>query len=284
MITSHPALLVAGCALGIFALYRLVFWTVQAFLVMRPGHITPTPSTLSILLRVLLGRLMLFLFTGPVTVIGASNTDFFGRLIAFGPHQTQRDALVALWLMGARPTRYFIADNQARGMLSWLVAYTGGIVVYTDSPTASAAAMLAAIRAMRTEKNASFVIFPQGMLKPDNVLNRVDYKNGTVLLGKYMSRDSEGKASYLPFAIHYDRDPAHATPFHRALNKCGIKWFRRFYGETVYRLYIVVGAPIPTEIMPDDLDAATDAIFDQSCVLTLQAQRLAAGFKPDDRK
>jgi 1-acyl-sn-glycerol-3-phosphate acyltransferase len=280
MITFHGALLVAGGAWGLFALYRLGFWTIQAYRVMSPGYLTPPPTRTSIVLRVLLARLVIFLFVGPFKVKGSTNTDYFGRLIAFGPHQTERDALIALWLLGARQVRYFIADNQVHGILRFLVAYTGGIVVHTDRPGAAAAALLAARRAMKQEPDTSFVIFPQGRLVRENTLRRSDYKEGIATLGFFMSKDSKLPVSYMAFAIFYDRDPAHATVFHRRLEKCGIKGFRSFFGEVVYRAFAVVGAPVPTEIMPESREQTTDALFTQTVIVAMQTQRLADEYKP----
>jgi 1-acyl-sn-glycerol-3-phosphate acyltransferase len=268
-------LLLAGCALALYMAYRVAFWIAEGNRVLSPGHVAPRPSLTSRFLRLVLGRLLLFLFVGPVRVIGARNFDFFGRFIALGNHQTERDALVTLWLMGARPLRYFIANNQASGFRAPIVAYTGGIVVHPE-PTAAAASLLAAIRVLKKEQDCSFVLFPQGRLIPNNKLLRQDFHPGVVMLGKKTSKNSEDPVAYLPFGIFYDRNPAHADAFHRVVNRwMGIKNFRKFFGDITYGAVIVVGAPIPVEILPADTQKATDILFEQVCTLAQRAELIA---------
>jgi 1-acyl-sn-glycerol-3-phosphate acyltransferase len=274
MFSVYNVLLLAGSALGIYLLYRLVFWLSEGARIMRPGHISQRPGIISRFLRFTLGRLLVFFFIGPVKVIGEANLGYFGRLVALGNHQTERDAIVALWMMGGRPLRYFIASNQAGGLRAPIVAFTGGIVVHSERPNAAAAALSAAIHAMRREPDASFIIFPQGALNRDNELRRKDFKAGSAKLANLTAKVSEKPVAYLPFGIYYDRNPANASRVHRVITRwIGIKNFRKFFGEITYGAVIAVGAPIPVELLPEDAEKATDTLFEQVRVLSLLAQR-----------
>jgi 1-acyl-sn-glycerol-3-phosphate acyltransferase len=268
----HSPLLMAGSVLVLYFVYRFCFWVYHGFRVMKPGHTPPKPTLLSRFLRLILGRFFVWLFVGPIRVIGETNLGYFGRLIALGNHQTERDSLLALWMMGARPMRYFIAHNQAGGIRSPLVAYTGGIVVH-DKPTSAAAALLAAIKTMRREDDASFMIFPQGELNRHNNIVRKDFKPGTAFLARKVAEKSTTPVAYLPFGIAFDRNPEHATPFHRRMNRWGITGFRKFFGEVVYGGVVVVGSPIPVELLHCDHVKATDALFEQVSILSQQAHR-----------
>jgi len=268
----HSPLLMVGSVVATYLFYRLCFWVYLGFRVMKPGYAPPRGTLTSRILRVLLGKFFAWLFVGPIRVIGETNLGYFGRLIALGNHQTERDSLLSLWMMGARPLRYFIAHNQASGIRSPLVAYTGGIVVH-EKPNSAAAALLAAIRTMRREEDASFMIFPQGQLNRQNILVRTDFKPGTAFLARKVAEKSKTSVAYLPFGIAFDRNPEHATPFHRRMNRLGFKGFRSFFGEVVYGAVIVLGSPIPVEVLPCDHDKATDKLFEQICILSEQAHR-----------
>lgn len=202
---------------------------------------------------------------------GAGNLDYYGRLVALGSHQTERDSLVMLKMMKDRPLRYFIAVNQVQGWRAPLVAFTGGIVVHPGTAQ-SARALRAAIRCMRSEADTSFVVFPQGMLVPNNVLLRADFRAGVVVLAAKTAEQSIMPVAYLPFAIYYDRDPAHADAFHRFVNRMGWRNFRSFFGEVTYGAVLVIGQPVAAEILPRDRDEAMDALFEQVQNLCARAE------------
>lgn len=262
---------------GVLAVYigrKIAFWRTEGVRVLTPGYLTPPPSLMARLAQSLVSRALIFFSVGKVRVVGAQNLKYGGRAIAYGNHQTERDAVLSFWMMGTRQKRYFIAVNQAQGWRAPLVAWTGGIVVDRASKYSAAHALKSSILSMTNEPESSFVIFPQGRLIPDNVLRREDFFPGIALLGEKVSAKSEMEVGYLPFAVYYDRDPAHATWIHRALNHIGWKSFRKFFGEVTYGAVVVIGEPIPVDVFPDDTRKATDMLFARLVELNAKAEQI----------
>lgn len=266
-------LLLVGSGILILAARRVLFWRAEGKRVLTNGYVPPLPGWFARFVRCCLGRLFVFLYIGRLRIIGAHNVKYRGRFIVLGNHQTERDAVLVPYLMGMRQARYFIAKTQSLGWRAPLIAFTGGIVVEHASKRGPVAALSAAIKTMIAEPRTDFVIFPQGKLVRDNKLERADFFPGVALLGRKVADKSPcdcAEIAYLPLAIYYDRDPSHATWFHRLMNAFGFRNFRRFFGEVIYGAVVVVGEPIPVECLPEKPESATDELF--NCIVTLSAR------------
>ena len=260
---------------GACAIRRAFYWKAEGERVLKPGYLTPPPSLAARFVRWVFSLTFKFLFVGPVRIIGAHNLKYPGRVIVLGNHQTERDSLLSLYLLGLREARYFIASNQATRTRAPFVAFTGGITVDREQPRGPASALSSAIKAMIKEEESSFVIFPQGRLVRTNELKREDFFPGVVLLGRKVGEKSDASVAYLPFGVYFDRDPANASPFHKAMIRLGWKSFRKIFGEVVYRAVIVVGEPIPVRAMPRDPEKATDVLFERIVELSTRAAEAA---------
>ena len=265
---------------GAYVVHRAFFWKAHGTRVLKPGYLTPRPSLTARFVRWIFSQSFKFLYVGPVKIIGAHNLKYPGRIIALGNHQTERDSLMSLSLLGLRAARYFIAANQVTDLRAPFVAFSGGITVDDQDPRGPAAALLAAIKVLIKEDDSSFLIFQQGRLVRTNELKREDFFPGAALIGRKVGERSDASVSYLPFGVFFDRNPNHASPFHRLMNRLGWKNFRMIYGEITYRAVIVVGEPIPVQAMPRDPEKATDVLFERIVDLSNRAAAAGAEFKP----
>jgi 1-acyl-sn-glycerol-3-phosphate acyltransferase len=270
----HWVLLSAGVALALYAMRRVVFWIAEGQRNLKPGYLTRTPTFFSRQLRVFCARIAVWWKIGRFHTEGEENLEYYGKLIWYGPHQTYRDALCIMRALGDRPVRYWVAINQAQGMFrAPLVAYTGGIVVH-PGVMGGAVALRTAIKAMHNEPEAHFIAFPQGMLVPKNILKREEFIAGVVVLAVKTEDGSELPVAYLPFAIYYDRDPAHADAIQRLAMAIGWKGFRRWQDDTTVGAVLVLGNPVPPGAMSPDRDEAMDALFEQAVKLTARAEAI----------
>lgn len=252
---------------------RVSFWKAEGRRVLEPGYVPPLPGWFARFARMSLGKLFVFLYIGRLRIYGRHHLKDAGRLIATPNHQTERDAVLMTFLMGMRHTRYFIAKTQSEGLRAPLVAWTGGITVEHASARGPIRALMAAIGAMQKEQGTDFIIFPQGKLVRDNVLNRADFFSGVAVIGERVAPESEKTLAYLPIAIYYDRDPNHATLLHRTLRFFGMKNFRRFFGEVVYGAVVFVGEPIPVSCLPEGKEKAMDVLFERISTLSARAEQ-----------
>jgi 1-acyl-sn-glycerol-3-phosphate acyltransferase len=265
---------------GAYVVHRAFFWKAQGTRVLKPGYLTPRPSLTARFVRWVFSLSFKFLYVGPVRIIGAHNLKYPGRIIALGNHQNERDSVLSISLVGLRPARYFIAANQVTAARAPVVAISGGITVDDQHPHGPVAALAAAIKVLIKEDDSSFVIFQQGRLVRSNELKREDFFPGAALIGRKVGERSDASVSYLPFGVFFDRNPDHASPFHRLMNRLGWKNFRMIYGEITYRAVIVVGEPIPVLAMPRSPEKATDVLFERIVELSQRAAAAAGEFKP----
>ncbi len=155
------------------------------------------------------------------------------------------------------------------------VAFSGGIPILKDQENGGRLALLAAIKAMTVETQTSFIIFPQGNLERKNQLIREHFQPGLALLAKKVTSKGGAPIDLVPAAIHYIRDPRHASTFHRIMNHLGWRNFRNFVGETIYGAVVVIGERIPAEALPAEVDATMDLVFARICDLSRQAENVA---------
>ncbi len=271
-----PALALLVASLTIIVARRISFWKAEGIRNLTPGHIPPVPGFLARSVRSIVLTVMRRFAIGPVRVLGAVHLNSKRRLVQFGTHQTERDAVLVPYVTRRRRSRFFIAKTQAVGW--WrapLVAYGGGIVVEHDSKRGPVMALTTAIKALVAEPRSDFLIFPQGKLVPDNVLKREDFYAGAAVMGLKVAKSGDQDLAFLPFAVYYDRNPAHATLFHKFVMMLGFKNFRRFFGEVIYGAVVAFGEPIPVASLPKDADAITDILFAE--VVKLSAQAAAEG-------
>lgn len=266
-----------GALLLILVHARISYWKAEGVKVLEPGYVPPLPRWHQRFIRMVLGKLFVFLYIGRLRIIGKRNLKFCGRIIASPNHQTERDAVLLTYLLGMRRARYFIAKTQAGGFRAPLVAFTGGITVEHATKRGPLRALQAAIHAMQNEPDTDFIIFPQGALKKDNVLVRGEFYEGVILLGEKASDGSVRVVAYLPIGIYYDRDPRNATLLHKLLRGIGFKNFRSFFGDIVSGAVVAVGSPMPADAQPEDKKAAMDKLFEQIVEMCGVAERAATG-------
>ena len=110
-------------------------------------------------------------------------------------------------------------------------------------------------------------MFPQGKLVKNNILLAADFRTGGVRAMKKACEEygiNPNDIAGLPMAIHYLRDPRHATWLHKLMTMIGWKNFRAFKyaGErsTNYGAIVAIGKPITLASLPDDAREATEQI------------------------
>jgi 1-acyl-sn-glycerol-3-phosphate acyltransferase len=185
---------------------RWLYWKAQGEVILTPGRVGPRPTFTSRLIRYLLGRMAVRFNMGPCTVVGRRNLWYPGRVITFGPHFSYlNDTPLALRLMKVRPMRYFIAWEEAVGdperakrvtgfvgklwrlaeaLRTPMLAWSGGIPVKRGDSQATKDALNAGIQAMDEDGDSSFIIFPEGKVRPQAQLKRENFFGGAVKLGQ----------------------------------------------------------------------------------------------------
>jgi hypothetical protein len=298
---SNPLHFCGAIALAVLLLFwrmnaRWRYWKKQGQIILEPGKIGPKSKLPARIVRYILGRIGVRFSLGKVTIVGRRNLWYYGRIITFGPHYSYLDTPLAIRMMKLRPMRYFIAREQAIGdrervaqikgfagiVARWfeslrtaLLAYTGGIVVDRGDRRATSAALDGGVNAMDGDENSSFVIFPQGKIRPQSAqLEREQFFPGAFKLGKKIERrrywtwiqgwfrrpQPEG---ILVWAMFYDTDPAHRSLTHCFISDVlGFQNFRRLLdGQVVARACCVFGTVVPFDELPDDANAANDILF-----------------------
>lgn len=271
MNTTLVTCILAGLFLVIcfFAVKRIRYWLSEGEKIKHPGYTSPHVSSWARVIRLRLGRLVAYLKVGRLVVIGKENLNYPGRLLITPNHQNEKDAVAMTAALGTRHYRFLMAVDQITPIRAPLVAWLGGIAVHENNPGAS---VRAAINALKAEQDSSILIFPQGRLVKDNTLSREDFFSGALMIGKHAAKKSKAPFALLPMAIYYHRRPDHATLLFKLADRFGISWFSTWFNETTYGATVAIGKPIPLSELPDDLDAATDVLFEQVKALSHLAE------------
>lgn len=258
-------------AVIIIAAVRVRFWINEGKKLQQPGYMTPKVSWWARATRLIIGRIAMRLRVGRLIIIGKENLKYRGRLLMLPNHQIEKDAVIVTAVFGTMHFRFLMAINQITKLRAPFAAWLGGIAVHHDrNPSAS---VRTAMRAMSSEKNSSLVVFPQGRLIRDNALRREDFFAGALMIGKHAAKKSELPFAVLPVGIFYDRDSKHATLLFRVARLFGIRWFSDWFNETTFGATVAFGKPIPLADLPDDLDKATDIIFNEIKALSELAEK-----------
>lgn len=273
MTTTHLLFALAGTVLLalIVASVRIRFWINEGKKLLQPGYMTPKVSWWARATRLVIGRIAMHLRVGRLIIIGKENLRYRGRLLMLPNHQIEKDAVIVTAVFGTMHFRFLMAINQITKLRAPFAAWLGGIAVHHDrNPAAS---VRTAMRALGAEQNSSLVVFPQGRLIRNNALLREDFFAGALMIGKHAAKKSELPFAVLPVGIYYDRDSKHATLLFRVARLFGITWFSDWFNETTFGATVAFGKPIPIADLPDDLEKATDIIFDEIKKLSELAER-----------
>lgn len=273
MTTTHLLFAIAGAVLlaVILAAVRVRYWINEGKKLLQPGYMTPKVSWWARATRLIIGRFALWLRVGRLIIIGKENLKFKGRLLMLPNHQIEKDAVLVTAVFGTMHFRFLMAINQITALRAPFAAWLGGIAVHHDrNPSAS---VRTAMRAMSAEKDSSLVVFPQGRLIRDNALRREDFFAGALMIGKHAAKKSELPFAVLPVGIYYDRDSKHATLLFRVARLFGIRWFSDWFNETTFGATVAFGKPILLADLPDDLEKATDIVFNEIKALSEFAEK-----------
>ncbi len=273
MTQTHLLYAVAGIVLLalLLASFRVRHWINEGKKLQQPGYMTPKVSWWARATRLIIGRIAMHLRVGRLIIIGKSNLKFRGRLLMLPNHQIEKDAVLVTAIFGTMHFRFLMAINQITRLRAPFAAWLGGIAVHHDrNPSAS---VRTAIKAMSAEQDSSLVVFPQGRLIRDNALRREDFFAGALMIGKHAGKKSELPFAVLPVGVYYDRDCKHATLLFRAARMLGIRWFSDWFNETTFGATVAFGKPILLADLPDDLEKATDIVFNEIKSLSELAER-----------
>ena len=208
-------------------------------------------------------------------VVGRHNERYDGRLLIGPNHTFNLDFAVTRVAVGCHYTQVAKHD-EVKGKRALPAAWVGTIAAKVDGGVAARgkgnAVVEAAAHYLASTRLARLLIYPQGKLVEDNVLRSEDFRTGAArsLNQAADQLDNEQPLAYLPVALHYKRDRADATLFHRFVEMVAqvvppLRKFRvwvdstraedgskvvrkrRHYGATV-----VVGKPVPVSALPED--------------------------------
>lgn len=264
------AIFVGLAAVGALA-YRVRYWIAEGNkLVSTPGYFSPRAPFFARIARLVVSKIFVRRFIGPVKRIGAQYMKDERRLIILINHQTERDVIVIPSTLRLRVMRALMAVTQIFGIRKPVAAWQGVIAVHHD--TNPMGALRGMIKVMQQDEDSDGVVFPQGALHRDNVLKREEFFDGALMIAKKTADKSHHKVAVLPAAIAYDRNPAHATWVQRLFEALGWKNFRHFYGETIYGAAVAFGKPIPVEELPAKYNEAMDVVFARIVELSKQAE------------
>ena len=240
---------------------RVRYWISEGKKLQQPGYMTPKVSWWARATRLIIGRLAVRLRVGRLIIIGKSNLKFKGRFLILPNHQIEKDAVIVTAVFGTMHFRFLMAINQITKFRAPFAAWLGGIAVHHDrNPSAS---VRTSINALKAEKHSSLLVFPQGRLIRNNELRREDFFAGALMIGKHAAKKSDLPFAVLPVGVYYDRDAKHATLLFRVARMFGIRWFSDWFNETTYGATVAFGKPILLADLPDNLEEATDIVFNE---------------------
>ncbi len=273
-------------AFAYFVLAGLLFWRREGKKLQISGYLPPPPNFFGRLVYRFLARLACFLWVGPVKVIGHDNTQFTGKVIIVPNHVFEFDFAV---ISQALPLAYrqLAVASEVTGWRATLAAWFGFCAVQGErgkakSKTSADAVIEAGANILC--KDRAFLMFPQGLLIRNNVLQRDQFRTGWIrVLNRASETVGREELAALPVGIVYVDEPIMATWFHRLvkwlrfpdflLRQFGLSGFRiwravdkdkdgklvkvevRYYGASV-----VVGKPIPLNSLPADIHEATEVL------------------------
>ncbi len=282
--------LALGLVLAKLISWRIAFWAPHVAKVREGGYVSPPPYILTELLMRSFCFLLGFFEVGPIKILGRHRLPKSGPMIIAPIHIDAGDASIVSALLGIRSMYYLIRTTEVQGWRGWIATMTGAIAVDEETQPGRTKAFKAAISALSNGgPNACMIIFPQGMLVPDEEVRRDDFKSGTMLIAKMVARKRKEPVWIVPVGVHYKTDPVEATLFHKCVQGLGFKKFRSLFGQQNYGAFAVVGKPFKVtpktanleEVaknlsLVDDADKATDTYVQRMEILQKTARRKAA--------
>lgn len=223
---------------GLYVRNRFLFWQEHASHMHESGYLVP-PSTLParITWRALT-RLCVFLFVGPLKVVGTKNLKVNGRKIFAPNHQFEFDfAMTAAATRTACPIMTSAAVLKPKAA-SLIGAWTGSIPVDVEQESGGKKAYDASVQTLLRKRDAEFVIFPQGALLEQLKLG--DFKPGVARMQEEVWQATSGEPVWIfPMYIAYVRDRQYKPLSHRVLGR-----LRRAFGKVNYGGLVCIGKPI----------------------------------------
>lgn len=266
MVTTNPAVIAALGALAVlFVGWRVRFWWIQGKKLQVTGHVPPPMTFLARGFHRFAARTLSFLFVGPIRVIGRENVKHPGRVLVLGNHQFELDFAVTATAL-QRTFRHLGTASEMKGLRGMLAAWTGHYAVQSEAGKAKGAGIgevvVETTSNILAQTSSQWVLYyPQGKLVRENVLRQEDFRTGAARSLNRAAEKVEGQTlSVLPVAIHYDRDPRYASWFHRVVNACGLKGFRKFGKIRNFGATVVIGKPIAYSSLPADTHEATEVV------------------------
>ncbi len=275
-------------------LFRFGYWLKEGRKLQTSGYMPPPSSRFARGCYKSACRLLSWLFVGPIKVLNESNQEFVGRGIILPNHHIWPDFAVvgkSIKFSFRQIAKSAEIKNPLVGALS---AWIGTVGVQVEGGKSQDGAGNAVIDAGAKVLSASYgsrmLLFPQGLLVPDNVLRPKQFRTGAMRMVRQAEAAIGDEPLYvLPVAIHYIRDPKRATRFQRFLHAVGLKAFRRvtlnasveapgggrmneFHVFYNYGAVVAIGKPIAAKDLPADAREATEIIRQKIDELLTQAK------------
>lgn len=247
---------------------RAQFWLREGRSMKQSGYLTPAPSIFARAFFRVSTRILAYLGIGPIEVIGRENLKVRGRKIFAANHQFELDFAAILVAVRCH-FRYMTKASELTGLRAPFGAWTGSIPVDTSVPQGGENALNASVASMVEGEARRFLIFPQGRLVTDNVLQIEDMRTGAVRLTRHVYEETDEEPTFLiPMAIHYhSRRKASVSHFFLAP-------LRRMFGVTRYGAVVVIGKPIPAADLSQNPAVANALLFERLRELSLRASSL----------
>jgi 1-acyl-sn-glycerol-3-phosphate acyltransferase len=265
-----------GAALGgSLGVLRLGYWYLHGLRLQAPGYIPPHPSKIEEVIYVWLCRNLLKAIVGPIQVIGAENARALrGRALILPTHPHGLD-FMAVRLAMPFPYRTIGAASQIGGVKSGLAAFTGAIAIPTVGGKAvgnTNAVIDGSARMLARDNQARELIFPQGLLHPDNVLRSEDFRTGAVRIMQQVDELTGHEPIHaLPVALYYWQEPDAPGWLRRRLASLSVKV--ELTDAPKYGVTVVIGEPILLTSLPQDPREATEFLRCKMQELLDQAMR-----------
>lgn len=279
-IFNVAALLAALAALAV--LVRFGYWLNEGRKLQTSGYMPPPSSRFARGFYKGACKLLSWLYVGPIKVIGEENQEFVGRGIILPNHHIWPDFAVvgkSIKFSFRQIAKAGEIKNPIVGALSAWIGTVGVQVEGGKSQDGAANAVVdAGAKVLAASYGSRMLLFPQGLLVPDNVLRPKQFRTGAMrIVRKAEAAIGSDPIYVLPVAVHYIRDPKRATGMHRFLHAIGLKFFRRvtlnasveapgggrmneFHVFYNYGAVVAIGKPIAVKDLPADAREATELV------------------------
>jgi 1-acyl-sn-glycerol-3-phosphate acyltransferase len=267
-----------GAAFGAsVAVLRLGYWYWHGRRLQGPGYIPPHPSKLEDVIFVWLCRRLLRAIIGPIRVVGLEHARALkGRALILPTHPHGLD-FMAVRVAMPFPYRTIGAASQIGVLNSGLAAFSGTIAIPTVAGKAvgnTSAVIDGSAHMLAQDGDARELIFPQGLLHPDNELRPEDFRTGAVRIMQQVDELTDhAPFSALPVALYYWEEPNAPGWLRRRLARLTVKV--ELTDAPKYGVTVMIGEPILLSDLPHDPREATEFLRCKIRELLDQAMRQA---------